>query len=305
MCDSRLGAALVALVVAAGLAATACDVTVGTGEYRVREEKRFAVTGPVQVALTTFDGTIEVRGWERNEVLVEVEKAGPDQAVVDRIELRASQVGDAITIEATEPSPLTRTGFRIGPSASLVVSVPKQTSVMARSGDGMITIRGTAGKVDVETEDGGVRLESVTGALTVRTADGSIRARGIDGSAQMSTGDGSIGIDGRLSGVRLETNDGSIEINARHGSRADADWDVTTGDGDIKIELPEGLSADVEARTGDGRIRVRNAGVEIGDRDSDEDDNRRSARFRIGGGGKPLRLRTSSGSITIEGRAGT
>ena len=304
MRKSSPGTAAAALVVAAGLAVAGCDVTVGAGEYRVREEKRFSVSGPAQLTLTTFDGSIEVRGWDRNEVLVEVEKSGSDQAVVDRIELRASQAGNTITIEAIKPSPLTTTGLRRSPAASLVVSVPKQTALSARSGDGSITIRGIAGKIDLETQDGGVRLDDVTGALTARTEDGSIRARGIDGSARMSTGDGSIGVDGTLSGARLETNDGSVEITARRGSRVDADWEITTGDGSITMGVPEGLSADVEARTGDGPIRVRNLGVNAGKPEGDEDHDGNSTRFRIGGGGKPIRLKTTNGSITIDGPAG-
>jgi len=294
-----------AFLVAAGLALAACDVTVGSGEYSVREEKRFAVTGPAQVTLITFDGSIEVHAWDRSEVLVQVEKSGPDQSIVDRIELRATQAGNTITIEAVQPSAIATTGFRRSPGASLVVSVPAQTSVSARSGDGRIAVRGITGTADLETGDGGVRVEELTGAITVRTADGSIHVRGIDGSARMNTGDGSIGIDGRISSLQLETNDGSVEVTARRGSRTDADWEVTTGDGDIRMEVPEGLGAEVEARTGDGRIRARNLGVDIGEGERGEDHDRSSARFRIGAGGKSMRLKTSSGSITIEGRAGT
>jgi DUF4097 and DUF4098 domain-containing protein YvlB len=304
MRKSSPGTATAALVVAAGLAVAGCDVTVGAGEYRVREERRFSVSGPTQLTLTTFDGSIEVRGWDRNEVLVEVEKSGSDQAVVDRIGLRAAQAGNTITIEAIRPSPITTTGLRRGPGASLVVSVPKQTALSARSGDGSITIRSIAGKVDLETEDGSVHLEDVTGALTARTVDGSIHVRGIDGSVQARTGDGSIGIDGTLSGLIAETNDGSIQISARRGSRADADWEITTGDGSISMDVPEGLSADVEARTGDGPIRVRNLGVPAGKPEGDEDRDGNYRRFQIGGGGKLVRLKTSDGSITIAGPAG-
>ena len=68
--------ARLAVLIAAAAAVTACDITVGAADYSVREEKKFTVTGPGQIALSTFDGSIQVRGWDRNEVAVEVEKIG-------------------------------------------------------------------------------------------------------------------------------------------------------------------------------------------------------------------------------------
>jgi hypothetical protein len=124
----------VAMFVAAVTMAAACDISIGAAEFSVREEKKFTVTGPAQLALSTFDGSIEVRGWDRNEVRAEVEKRGPDQATVDRIQVKATQNGNTITLEVEKPSPLTTTGFQRSPSASLVVTVPLQTSITADRG---------------------------------------------------------------------------------------------------------------------------------------------------------------------------
>jgi DUF4097 and DUF4098 domain-containing protein YvlB len=233
-------------------------------------------------------------------VLVEVEKRGPDQATVDKIQVNASQNGNTITLEVSKPSPLTATSFQRSPSASLVVSVPLQTAITARSGDGSITIRRVNGKVDLDTDDGSVRVENVKGDLIVRTGDGSVRAREIDGRAKVNTGDGSIGIDGVFTGLQVETRDGSIEVTARAGSAIESEWSVTTGDGSIRMEVPEGFSADLDAQSADGRVRVD----KLTDQDpapaAREDDARGSARGKLGAGGKPLKLRSGSGSITIK-----
>jgi len=288
------------MFVAAVTMAAACDISIGAAEFSVREEKKFAVTGPTQLTLSTFDGSIEVRGWDRNEVLVEVEKRGPDQATVDKIQVNASQNGNTITLEVSKPSPLTATSFQRSPSASLVVSVPLQSAITARSGDGSITIRRVNGNVDLDTDDGSVRVENVKGDLIVRTGDGSVRAREIDGRAKVNTGDGSIGIDGVFKGLQVETRDGSIEVTARAGSAIESEWSVTTGDGSIRMEVPEGFSADLDAQSADGRVRVD----KLTDQDpvpaAREDDERGSARGRLGAGGKPLKLRSGSGSITIK-----
>ncbi|MFO7695220.1 MAG: DUF4097 family beta strand repeat-containing protein [Vicinamibacterales bacterium] len=290
-------------LVAAALAFAACDITIGASEYSVREEKTFTVSGAPQLALSTFDGSIEVRGWDRGEVVVEVEKVGPDQATVERIQVTATRNGDAITIDVRKPSPFERTGMRRTPSANLVVSVPLKSAIVARSGDGSISIRRVTGPLDLDTEDGSLRVVDVAGPLVARTGDGDVIGQKMDGQAEIHTGDGVVGLDGVFTALMIETRDGAVEVTARRGSRTDGEWDVTTGDGDIRVELPEGFGAEADARTADGRIRARNLGVEAGDtgrHDHDAD----AARFLIGGGGKMMRLRTNSGSITIVGQAG-
>jgi Putative adhesin len=292
-------AAQIAGFVTAALALAACDITIGAAEFSVREEKTFAVSGRAQLALSTFDGSIQVRGWDRNEVLVEVEKVGPDQQTVDRIHVNATQDGGAITIDVPKPSPLATTGLRRTPGANLVVSVPFNAAVVARSGDGSIEVRRVNGKLDLDTGDGGVRVEEVAGALVVRTGDGNVSGRKVDGQVEIHTGDGTVGLDGVLTGVRIETRDGAVEVTARPGSRTDSDWDVTSGDGDVHVEVPRGFGAEVDARTGDGRVRIESI-TDTGDAKQDEGEDRDSATGRLGGGGKALRLRTSSGSITVK-----
>jgi DUF4097 and DUF4098 domain-containing protein YvlB len=285
--------------VAAALALAACDISIGAAEYSVREEKKFTVSGQVQLALSTFDGSIEVRGWDRNEVMVEVEKVGPDQKTVERIQVKATQDGGAITIDVPKPSPLESTGMRRTPSANLVVSVPLNTSVVARSGDGSISIRRVNGRMDLDTQDGSVRVEEVAGALIARTGDGNVDVRKLDGQAEIRTGDGTVGLDGVLTGVKVETRDGGVEVTARPGSRTESDWDVTTGDGSIRVEVPQGFGAEVDARTGDGRVRVDSL-TDTADAKQDEREDRDAVAGKLGGGGKALRLRTSSGSITVK-----
>jgi hypothetical protein len=289
----------VAGVVAAGLALAACNVSVGTAEYSVREEKTFAVTGAARLALTTFDGDIEVRGWDRNEVRVEVEKRGPDQATVDKIQVKATQTGNAITIDVPKPSPLSTTGFRRTPSASLVVSVPTQTAVTARSGDGAVTIRRVNANVDVDTDDGNVKVEELKGDLTVRTGDGAVDARQIDGGVRINTGDGNVRADGAFKRLLLETRDGAVDVTARSGSVVESEWGVTTGDGNVRVELPKGLNAELDAETADGRVQVDGAAGQAADAGASGDRERRSFRGALGTGGKPLKVRSGSGSITV------
>ena len=102
----------------------------------------------------------------------------------------------------------------------------------------------------------------------------------------------------------MHTGDGSIVYRADHGSRIDDDWEISTGDGSVSIYLPSGFNADLDAHTGDGRIRndldVSSTAAATG-HDSDDRD-RRTLRGKLGQGGRRLKVQTGDGSITLKAR---
>jgi DUF4097 and DUF4098 domain-containing protein YvlB len=286
-------------LLALAVTAAACDITVGAFEFKVREEKRFTVSGPARVNLSTFDGSVEIRGWDRPEVLVEVEKQAPDQATADLIKVGSRQEGNSITIDIPQPSGFTNRNWHQTPSASLVVSMPLNADLVVRSGDGSVSIRRVSGTFDIKTEDGSIAIDEHKGDVVARTGDGSVRLKDIDGAVDAETGDGSIAVDGVLRRVRLETNDGSITFTARQGSRMDTDWTMSTGDGSMRAELPKGFGAEVDAESGDGRVHVEGVSTREGERSGEDHEERRSVRGTIGTGGKLLKLRSGDGSITV------
>jgi len=52
-------------------------------------------------------------------------------------------------------------------------------------------------------------------------------------------------------GVHARSGDGSVSIRAEPGSEADADWDITTGDGSVTLEVPDGFGAELDASAAD------------------------------------------------------
>jgi len=280
---------LVPAVIAAG-----CTVTVDSQGQIVHEEKRFTVSGTPSVSATTFDGSIQIQSWDNPDVLVEIEKRGPTRAALDQIEVRTSQNGDAITVEAHRPARHTvhMFGLNVSPSARLIVWVPKRADIRARSGDGSVSIERVNGKLEVHTGDGSVRANQITGDLNLSTGDGSITVDDAEGRLEVDTGDGSVNVSGKLGIVRLHSGDGSIVYHAEPGTKMDDDWEVTTGDGAVTLYLPADFAAELDAHTGDGSIRndLQSA---------DQEANHGSLRTRIGAGGKQLRIRTSDGSIRL------
>jgi len=158
----------VAVAAAATLLTTACEITVDSGPYSIQEEKRFAVTGIPELSLTTFDGSVEIRSWDRAEVLIEIEKRAADKPMAEAITVTAEQSGNTITLQVKKPDGLQPAfGFKVSPTARIVASVPRRCNLVARSGDGSISIERVEGQVELHSGDGSVRGRDVAGSLHV------------------------------------------------------------------------------------------------------------------------------------------
>lgn len=285
-------------LVAAALACAGCTVRVDTEERLSREEKRFKVTGQPDVRVATFDGSIQIRSWERDEVLVEVEKRGNTDEIVESITTRAEQDGNRIEVDVTRPSgreTFVGFGIHISPSARLIVTVPAAVTLQARSGDGSIRADRLEGRIELRTSDGSVRVSNIKGALEIDTQDGSIVAEDLDGEVTLLTGDGGISASGRLGRVKARSGDGSITIRADRGSSMIDDWSLITDDGAVAVYLPEQFGALIDAQTDDGRVRT-DFSLQAA---RDDERRRRYVRGQIGEGGRELRVRTGDGSIAL------
>ena len=238
----RFWSAAAALAVV--LAGPGCVDIVGAdlGRFTDRDEKRFTVSGTPDVTVGTFDGSIEIRPWDRPEVEVVIEKHGSSKAVTDAIEVHAEHDGNRVIVEARAPDARGHgfgLHFNVSRSAKLIVSLPRSSNVVAKSGDGSIDI------------------ERVEGRLQLRSGDGSIRANDVAGDLDVHTGDGSITVGGKLASVRAHSGDGSVRIHLGEGSMPASDWDISTGDGSVTLEIPDGFAAELDAHTGDGGISMQ------------------------------------------------
>lgn len=277
---------------------SACSINVDNQGYIEREEKRFTVSGVADLNLTTFDGAIEVRGWDRNDVVVDIEKRGQDKDVVGKFTVIAEQKGNTITVDVRHSGGSTYIGIGTftSPSAKLIVSAPKTANVIARSGDGSILIDRMTGKGELKTTDGSIRAIETEGDLLLESGDGSIQLEDVSGRIEARTDDGTMRVSGTPSALRLRSGDGSIVLRIRTGAVMTDDWMISTTDGSIVAELPEDFSALIEADPGsDSRARTDLTLIDQvgGTREV------RTLRGRLGAGGKRLVLRTGDGSIRL------
>jgi hypothetical protein len=287
----------------AGVAAVvaACSIDVRGDEIVVREERRFTVGKDLELSLTTFDGAIEVRSWDRSEVLVEIERRAASTAEAEALEVTSSQEGNRLSIAAPN-SPrnrsdgVVRIGASLSPSVSLRVTGPATLMLEARSGDGPLTARDLTGRITLRTADGPINTDRLTGTVVIDTGDGPVVARDTRGTLDLNTGDGAIDVSGRLETLRARTGDGPVRVDVQDGSVMKGEWAVESGDGAMTVRLPGAFNAEVDAFSGDGRITIDGIGNATS---SDDDDRPAQIRTRLGSGGATLRLRTGDGPITV------
>ena len=279
------------------LLATGCSIDVRDETVESRDEKVFTVTGPVTLAVSTFDGSIEVESWNRNEVRVAIlRRASREQQLAD-LEVTTTQDGGRVVVEAREPQRRSDLSFRGGSSVSFLISAPRNTSLQARTGDGPVAARDLSGTVTVDTGDGPIRLERLEGELTLRTGDGSVDVTAVRGRVRAETGDGPVQVSGVLNGLSVRTGDGGVQLSAESGSAMQDDWQITTGDGPIAVALPAAFDAEVDASSGDGPIHVEGLPPP-----ADGDEPRHAVNGRLGKGGRTLRLQSGDGGIDVRVR---
>ena len=226
-----------------------------------------------------------------------VEKRAREKSDADTIEVHTEQNGNHIVVDVLLPAANQAFGFNWSNSrsAKLIVSVPAAADLRAKSGDGSIEVERVTGTIALRSGDGRIQGRDLSGDVKIHTGDGSINLEGVTGSFDADTGDGSIAITGKLTAVRAWSGDGSVTIHAAPGSATSADWNISTGDGAVTVEIPEGFGGELDAHTGDGGIRMQ--GVTVSDVTGQISKN--TVRGRLGAGGRAFRVRTGDGSITL------
>ena len=294
---TRLLAAYASLT-AISLGAPACVVNVDHESYIERAEKKFTVEKTAELHLYTFDGAVEVRSWDRPEVVVQIEKRGQDKEAVAKIEIISEQKGDKLLVDARHTAKRGVVNFGVfhSPNARLIANVPRQTNLVLRTGDGNVIVERVNGRTEIRTSDGSIQMTETTGEMQVESDDGSIYLDDVSGRVEARTGDGTIKLSGTPTVVRARSDDGSIVLRVRNGAAMAEDWMVATGDGAITIELPDGFNAEIEADpSSDGRVRndLTLSSQTGGTREA------RALKGTLGQGGRRLTVRTGDGNIRL------
>ena len=259
----------------AKLILVAAVVTLATSAYADDWNKDYKVSGTPEVRIETNDAEIHVNSADASDVKVHVVAEGL-QIGPGKVRITERQDGNRVEVEVHRPNEIHFFNFNMHRSIRVEVTVPRQANLNLHTGDG---------NVEVDTVKGQFRLD---------TSDGHIQGDGLDGDLQARSGDGHIRVRGRFDRVQLHSGDGNVEVEAGAGSRMASSWSVSSGDGSVRVSVPQNFAADLDAHTGDGHITVNFPLTMSGSF------NESTVRGKINGGGQPLEIRSGDGNITLD-----
>jgi DUF4097 and DUF4098 domain-containing protein YvlB len=302
-----------ALVVAAAISLTGCEFgDIGPSD---RYQSDFHYTYDMQpggkVNAETFNGGIEISGWDQNKVEITGTKYGSSEALRDAVKIDVHHSSDSVEIRAVKPSSMQMGNY----GARFTLHVPRKavidrvttsngpvkvrdvaSAAHLKSSNGAITVTNVGGDVDAHTSNGAIDAESIAGGATLKSSNGRIRAEGVGGPLEAETSNDPITarLDTAPSATtKLVSSNGAIELTM--GSAPKGDIRIETRNSGIKLHLPANSSAHIVADTSNGSISSEFSVTSK----SEDDEKRKHLNGMIGSGGPNIELSTSNSSIRI------
>jgi DUF4097 and DUF4098 domain-containing protein YvlB len=173
----------------------------------------FSVGAAPKIVVSSDNGQINVVTGNEGTVNVKATIRRPDD-----VEYGVVQEGDTVRVEARVSSVW---GFGTDAGADITVTLPAETNVDLRTGNGGIGVVGIQNSGKLQTSNGMISLENVKGEFEVNTINGAIDFRG-----EMTAG----GMN------QLTTFNGSVEVTLL--GEPSVKLDATTSNGAIICKLP-------------------------------------------------------------------
>lgn len=272
----------------------------------------FTVREGGTLTVRTSGGSISVMGTSGNDVRVDmfVRKNGrelsPEDTDLSNYTITIRKEGNDVIAKAERTSSGNIMRGYNNESISFVVRVPSTYSTSLGTSGGSIRVSNLNGTHSVNTSGGSLTFMNLTGPIQGRTSGGSIDAEGIRGDFDVSTSGGSIRVSDIEGAMSLRTSGGSIRIQDAKGSvdgttsggsinatftDVTGPIDLGTSGGSVTITLPRDLEFNLD---------VRGNRVITNDFSFDGRTDRDRMTGTVNGGGVPVRLRTSAGTVRIK-----
>lgn len=186
------------------------------------------------VSVDTFNGGIEIIGWNQNTVDISGTKFARTAELRDAIKIDTTHNDGSVTVHVVRPY---ENHGNMG--ARFVIHVPRKVNLDR-----------------VVSSNGKIEVRSVEGSENLRTSNGHINAEQVDGPIDASTSNGHITVTEELSSgrspIHLRTSNGAIDVTTRRP--ISSDLHASTSNGPITVHIPESTSARVRASTSNSAI---------------------------------------------------
>ena len=238
-----------------------------------------------ELQATTFNGSINVEGWDREEVSLVAEIREKRQG---DIAFSAESKDGRVEITAGRKNQRTfALTFGGSNGVSYTLRIPSKAVARLQTSNGRVEVRRMDGDVYVNTSNGRITAERIGGRAQLRTSNGSIRTQSIMGDLFAQTSNGNNEVKGAQGNVDLRTSNGRIEVRDVLGNA-----EVNTSNGAVIAEL---IGGDLTGSTRNSRVDIQKVSGAIDLSTS----NGSIKADGLDGKGKGISLATTNGSIDV------
>jgi len=232
-----------------GLALIAFVAPASAKDQSITKTLPFAQGGTLRIE--NVNGSVEIRGWDRDEIEIRAVKSASRAADLDLVQVEIKPAAGRLEIETQYPA-----DQGVDVSVEYLIRVPRHVIVEnAATVNGAVRVSGVEGSGQLRTVNGDVEVSEAGGGFNARTTNGSIREELQSYSAKP---------------LALETMNGSVLVALP--ADAGAEVDAQSMNGEIRTQRPvllKGVFArgSFRGKLGAGgaplRIRTVNGAIQI------------------------------------------
>ncbi len=282
----------------------AAGVTAAAEQPAVKTVNRTLALNPGGLLrLETYKGSVQLEGWERDQVQIEA-RIEPPEDVSDayaRETVEATQVeitggGSSVRIRSDyDAVPCQERWYLTGCSQNLpyvhyTIHAPRRLELELKDHKSRLTLAHLEGRVDLDSYKGEIRLSDLQGTLRLETYKGVLEADNLRGTLTLNTYKGEVKLSHVRSRLQAETYKGEITIRAL---ALEGDSRLETERGRIELVLPANQSFTLDASIG------RRADFWNDFEMTTTLANNYSIRGQVNGGGPRLSLESDRGTIFL------
>lgn len=228
----------------AGMALLALSVVVSAHAQGRRFERHFTVQGKPVVTVQNATGRIQVRAWDKQEVLI-VGQRGSTNVEVDT-EQAGNRIEIATRVVSGNPNP---DALR----ADYDISVPAESELQVRSDSGNVTVDSVHGDMSFDTVAADLALQDVEGYLVVKSIGGSTICTRCSGRLEATSISGDFKLlQPTMDNVRVQTSSGNILFDGSFMNRGI--YVLKNYSGTIEVRFSSTDSFDVRATSLYGNV---------------------------------------------------
>ncbi len=181
-----------------------------------------------------------------------------------------------------------------------MVLVSSDQGAVLEAGGGNIQVKQCGGKLKISSGGGNIEVGDAAGPVEIETGGGSIRVLSAKGPVHAETGSGRVELNG-VPSAQVETGAGGIVVRfVNSGQHVDSMLETSAGD--VTVYLPPELNITVRAAidlANGHRIQSDFPGIKVTSVGGQWGPKTVTAEGNLNGGGPLLKVRTTTGDITI------